>query len=93
MNGRGEITLSNERGCEILGYEHHEIIGKNWFETFLPPDIVPEVKKVFQTLMRGEVELVEYYENQIRVKSGEYRDIAFHNTILKDDDGNIAGVL
>jgi PAS domain S-box-containing protein len=43
--------------------------------------------------MAGEVEPIEYYENSVLTKNGEERVIAWHNTILKDDVGNIIGTL
>ena len=42
IGAQEEVTMINRRGCEILGYEQEEIIGKNWFDIFLP-----EVKKKF----------------------------------------------
>ena len=35
-----KVVLINKKGCEILGYSEEEIIGKNWFDNFLPKDIV-----------------------------------------------------
>jgi PAS domain S-box-containing protein len=35
----------------------------------------------------------EYYENAVTTKFGEERIIAWHNTILADDEGNIVGTL
>ncbi|GAI74382.1 unnamed protein product, partial [marine sediment metagenome] len=32
----GRVGLVNKKGCEILGYEEEEIIGKKWFDNFLP---------------------------------------------------------
>ena len=43
----GKVTLINQKGCELLGYSFDEIIGRDWFETFLPPAIRNEVKASF----------------------------------------------
>jgi len=93
LNARGEITLINRKGCEILGYERDELIGQSWFDTCLPAQIREDVKSVSQKLMAGEIEPVEYYENPILTKSGEERIIAWHNTVLTDETGNIIGTL
>jgi len=45
------ITYINKKGCEILGYEKGDIIGKNWFDTFLPERIRNDIKTVFRKLM------------------------------------------
>jgi PAS domain-containing protein len=39
INNREEVTMINQRGCKILGYKEKEVIGKNWFENFLPAQI------------------------------------------------------
>ena len=43
--------------------------------------------------MTGEVESTEYYENPVVTKDDEQRNIAWHNTVLRDDGGNIIGTL
>jgi PAS domain S-box-containing protein len=94
INAKGEVTLINRKGSEILGYEQEEIISKNWFDNFLPVSIMKEeVRTVFHRLMASEIEPVEYYENPVLIKGGEERIIAWHNAILKDDEGNIIGTL
>jgi len=93
LDSTGKVVQINKRGCEILGYSEKEIIGKNWFDKFLPKYFGPEVKKVFKGLMTGNIEAQAFFENPILTKDGEERLIAWHNTILKDDSGNITGTL
>jgi len=93
VNADENITLINKKGCEILGYEEGELIGKNWFDTLVPERIRDEVRGVFRELMAGEIESVEHYENPLLTKDGEERLIAFHNTIIRDANGQIVGVL
>jgi len=91
-DAEGRVNLINKKGCEVLGYEQEELIGKNWFD-FLPQRVRREVKAVFKKLMAGEVEPVAYFENLVLTKNGEERIIAWHNVILKDGAGNIVGTL
>ncbi|MBI5098331.1 MAG: PAS domain S-box protein [Nitrospirae bacterium] len=88
-----KIFLMNDKGCKILGYDKSEIIGKNWFDTFLPERIKHDVKAVFIKLIAGDVSPVEYFENPVLTKSGEERIIAWHNMILRDERGKITGTL
>ena len=67
------VQLINKKGCEILGYSKEEIIGKNWFDTFIPKTQKDPVEKVFRKLMNGEITPVEYYENPILNRSGQER--------------------
>jgi PAS domain S-box-containing protein len=93
LNSQGEITMINMRGCELLGYSHDDIINKNWFDLCISRDRQDEVKGVFNLLMNGEVEPVEYYENPVLNKQGEEIIISFHNTMLMGLDGEPTGVL
>ncbi|MBW2646712.1 MAG: PAS domain S-box protein, partial [Deltaproteobacteria bacterium] len=84
-----KVILINRKGCEILGYNEEDIIGKNWFQNFLPQKISKEVSTVFKKLVAGEIEPVEYFENPVVTKDGKERIIAWHNTILTDEQGTI----
>jgi len=88
-----KVKLINKRGCEILGCKENEIVGKNWFEKFVPEKIRDTVKEAFTKLMAGEIKAVEYFENPVLAKSGEERMIAWHNAVLKDEEGRITGTL
>ena len=88
-----KITLMNRKGFEILGYNEGELIGKNWFNTLVPQKIRAEVRDVFRKLMVGNIERVEYFENMLLTKDGEERLVSFHNTVLRDPDGQITGAL
>jgi len=93
LDQHGAVTLINKKGCQILGYEEHEIIGKKWFDTYLPSRLVNEVKEAFGELMMGRMENVEYYENPIINKQAQERLIAWHNAILTDEKGAIRGTV
>lgn len=88
----GKVTLINKKGAEILGYKQKDILGKNWFNSFIPPKIRGEIKKVFYKLINGKVNFVEHYENPIYTKKGEERIISWYNTLTKDKEGNVLGV-
>lgn len=93
INSGGEVTLINRRGCEILGRDEKEIIGKNWFENFVPESVRAEVKAGFLELMAGRMENIEYFQNPVLTKHGQERLIAWYNTRVTDDEGNIVGSL
>ena len=89
-----KVSLINRKGCEILGYEEEEeITGKDWFDNFIPERLRDEVARVFGSLMAGEVEPVEYYENPVLTKHGEERIVAWHNTLLRDEPGRIYAIM
>ena len=93
LDKRGNVTLINRKGCDILEYTQEEIVGKNWFDHFIPKGIVENVKSVFLQLMDGKIEPVEHYEKPILTKNGQEKIIAWHNAVLRDESGNACGML
>jgi PAS domain S-box-containing protein len=93
LDSIGTVTLANRKTCEMLGYREQEIVGKNWFDTFIPQHLRPMVKEVATHLMNNEIECAEYFENPVLMKDGSERLIAWHNTVLWDDEGTIIGNL
>ena len=88
-----KVRLINRKGCETLGYTEAEIVGKDWFESAIPANLRAEVSRVFDRIIRGELEPIEYYENPVRTKSGEERVIAWHNAVIRDEEGAILATL
>ncbi|MCX9011351.1 MAG: PAS domain S-box protein [Candidatus Methanoperedens sp.] len=93
LDTEGRVTLTNEKACEILACIKEEIVGKDWFETFLPERIQDEMKAAFKKLISGDLEPVEYFENPILMSRGEERIIAWHNSIIWGEKGKIIGTL
>ncbi|MFQ5748524.1 MAG: PAS domain S-box protein, partial [Planctomycetota bacterium] len=87
------ITLINRAGCEVLGGKEEEILGVNWFQRFLPERNRKETRLVFQELMRGKVIPFEHRENPILTFRGQERLIEWHNSLIRDAEGRITGVL
>lgn len=93
LDVEGKITLINQKGCEVLEAAKSELIGKNWFDNFLPENMRREVRGVFDSLMAGERDEVEYFENHIVTARGREKIIRWHNTYLTDEAGNLTGTL
>ncbi len=94
LDREGNITLINPKGCHLLGYTEKELVGQQWFTKVLPqPDAMDTVYPVFQKIMAGEMEGVDYFENPVLTRDGTRRYIAWHNTTMYDDKGTITGVL
>lgn len=87
------VSFINKKGYELLSYNKEDVIGKNWFDNFIPERMRNKVKSVFDELMAGKIEPVEFFENPIITKKGKERIIEWHNTILKDEQGNIYATL
>jgi len=93
LNADQTVQLINRKGCEVLGYEPAEIIGANWFDTFLPEKDRERTRAVFIELISGNTELIEYHENPVLTKNKEERIISWHNTVLTDPTAKIVATL
>jgi len=94
LDKHGKVTMVNKKGCEILGYEEDQVLGKSWFESFLPERCQDEVKVIFNGLMRGELGPLEHQPSfPVLCKGGAERRIVFTNAHLKNEKGEIIGTL
>ncbi len=91
-NATGNVTHINNKGCEVMKYTKNEIIGKNWFDNFVPPRMREEIHSNVRKLLSGEKKGVAYYEALVLTKSGEERLIAWYTTMIRDYRGNITSV-
>ncbi len=88
----GNVTMINRKGAEVLGYNEADIIGKNWFDSFIPERIREAMRETFIALISGKVEC-DYHENPVLAADGSERTIAWHNTVLKSPSGEVNGSL
>jgi len=93
LDSQERLQRINKKGCEVLGYSAAEIIGKNWFDNFVPASDRERTRAAFKQLMAGEIKPAKYFENPVLTKTGEERLVAWHNTLLRDKDENIIGTL
>ncbi len=82
----GQIVLVNRKGCQLLGYEEADLIGRNWFESFV---CEPEV--VRRSLVGAKAPRSSEY--RVRTRGGDERVISWQTTYLSGDDGRAAGTL
>ncbi|MEW5910544.1 MAG: PAS domain S-box protein, partial [Thermodesulfobacteriota bacterium] len=87
------IIFANDFFLKFTGWEAHEVLGKNWFDLFIPEKIRNEIRNVFNAVMHSRDTLgYSSYENDIVTMSGELRSVAWSNVISKDTHGNITDV-
>lgn len=92
LDAQGQVQLINRKGCEMLGYAEADILGKNWFESFIPERIRKDIQEIFAQMMNGHTEFIEHIENLVMTRAGE-RYFFWRSSVLLDDAGEISGVL
>lgn len=93
IDGDGRVTFVNREARALLGYEEDVLVGRDWFDTCLPADRRAEMRDVFERVMVGELDTAGQHENAVVTAEGEERIVEWHNTVLRDADGEITGTL
>lgn len=93
LDRNGRIAMINKKGAQLLGRAESALLGTDWFENFLPTDERDSVRQVFDTLISGEAQLLERYENSIVNAQGQKLILAWKNTLLHDRAGRVVGTL
>ena len=92
LNRDQTVNAINRKGTEILERSESDIVGKNWFDNFVPESINEDIKKRFNVLMKGKTP-DSYYENPVVTSNGTNKIILWHSTLLYDEKGDVAGLL
>ena len=91
--GNDEIVEDiNQKGCELLGYSKNEVVGKNWFDNFIPEASREEDRVSFHQLLSGTYRR-GHSEKQVLTKNGQERIIDWHNLPVKDEKGEFTGAI
>jgi len=93
IDSEQKVCLINRKGCEVLGRREEDIIGKDWCDNFVPERGREEVRSAISNMLKGNIEPSEYLENPVSTGSGEERIIAWHNSILSNEKGQIEALL
>ena len=90
LDREARITYCNEYLLFLTGWQYEEVIGKSWWELFLPPESQDLRNAFFTSLLDNQPEAL-HHENNILTRSGERRFIRWSNTVLRSEDGEVIG--
>mgnify|MGYP005840895999 CR=1 FL=1 len=93
LDREGRVALINRRASEVLGCPADAAVGEPWFERFIPLPERERTAALFAGLMRGEIGPAEYTQAPVLAADGRERLIAWHTTVLRDNDGAVCGTL
>ncbi len=93
INKKQEVEFANRKACELLGFQRNKIIGKNWFDNFIPKRNRKELASMFNQIVQGKIKPPDGYENIILNKDGQERLIQWRNGNLLDDEGKMLSLI
>ena len=88
---QGRVTLVNPYFEELTGYRPDEVIGIDWFSTFIPKDEQATIRDFFGVVIKEGIN--QGYKNAIVTRNGEQRLIQWHGKTIEDRAGSIVGLL
>lgn len=88
----GNVEMVNNKTCEILGYPKEEIIGKNWFNNFLPHSIIKPTKANYKNILNS-IGKVYISENKIKTKNNLEKVITWQSTPILNENKETIGIL
>ncbi|TFG28922.1 PAS domain S-box protein [Candidatus Thorarchaeota archaeon] len=87
------VTMINRKGCELLGCEENDILGKNWIELFVIEEQREKVEDHLRRVLRKEETNEQGCNFQILNALGEQKNIIFYDTVLYDEESNVRKIL
>jgi PAS domain S-box-containing protein len=85
----GRILFANDFLCGWSGYRRDEVIAKNWYELFLPPESA--IRESIPALF-DDIDVSCRIEDQAYTASGEVRTVAWTRTANYDAEGRVSGI-
>lgn len=91
LDNRGRIVRINPCMEALSGYRQDEVVGKDWFSTFLPKTEQKRIRELFMSALRGTRTIGNV--NPVLTRDGRELLIEWHDSELRDPHGNNLGLL
>ena len=93
LDAFGSIMMFNHKAEEITGYKTENVLGQNWFDLVLNPQVAKVFKLEWKSIFSGEQELIEFLSHKITTKDGDIKIIKWHSISNKNERGEIESIL
>jgi PAS domain S-box-containing protein len=84
INSFSSIVLFNKHAEESTGWAKEDVLGIDFFQTFIPADEQEKVKELFEGMITGNIEFADEVETQMIVSTGELINVIWHTTTIHD---------
>ena len=92
LSNQGRVSHINRAGCELLGWDEADILGTNWFDTFVPDAVRSRMRTLFGLTMAGG-EAAGHFESPVVSRTRGERLVAWHAAPIRLADGMVAGMI
>ncbi|HEY8907891.1 MAG TPA: PAS domain S-box protein, partial [Rhodoferax sp.] len=91
LDCEARVTYSNEYLLRLTGWRSEDVVGRDWFELFIAPELHHLKASFFQDILANLPEAM-HDENEILTRSGERRLIRWNNSVLRSDADEVIGI-
>jgi len=90
LDAEARVVFVNASFLELTGWTEDEVLGRNWFDLAIAPEVREEIRGVFALAMNAAESLgYSSYENEILTRDGQRRRIAWSNVETRNVDGEV----
>lgn len=93
IDAERRLRDANPAGLALLGRKREDVVGQDFVELFVPADDRLSVRTAFSEAVSGQGEFVDEAEGRVVRADGSVRTVVWKNAVLKDEQGEIVGVL
>lgn len=91
LDARGRVTFCNDTFLDLTGWKRHEVLHGDWFDLFIPPNVRSQGREMYERSMAAG-NFQSYFRLVVLTRSGDRRLFAWSNILLRDAQGNAAGI-
>ncbi len=78
----GRITFCNDYLLRLTGWRREELMGRNWFDLFVPPELHENKRATFARVIHEPLP-AWHHENELLTRSGERRLVRWNTSVLR----------
>jgi two-component system, cell cycle sensor histidine kinase and response regulator CckA len=90
LDREARIIYCNDYLLRLTGWQRDEVLGRDWFQLFIPHDRLDDMHEAFASLLANQSE-AWHWTNEILTRSGERRLIHWNNSLLHSPAGELIG--
>jgi PAS domain S-box-containing protein len=89
LDREARITYCNDSLLAVTGWKREEILGRSWFDVFVPPER-GDLRALFAAILADTPEAM-HHENEILARDGSRRLVRWSNLVLRTPSGEATG--
>ena len=91
VDSNGRLVYCNDHFLSLVGWQRHEVLGRDWFEHFVPAPEAHKRRGILADVLATAHD-ARHHESEILTRANERRLIHWNNSLLHSASGEVVGV-